>query len=502
MESIPIITYTMNKLPSLTRPAGATVTAFDIEQPPPISPATPPPAEPFFDPSVRMPALTDPNIISEMRSTVADVSQTRSILKQLGPRPDHESVDTAKARLAEIEVRLANDLDEINLSESDGEDSKKEAEKDKEIYKAVIALDELHETYGKVLAEAEAKLERIYAAAVAGHGGGDEVAEGSEEVNEDVVRILQEANQKDVERIDLSDRGVRFLPEAFGKIRTLVALNLSVNQLQLIPDSIAGLENLEELNLSSNMLESLPESIGLLLNLKTLDVSSNKLTALPDSICHCRSLVELNASFNKLTYLPTNIGYELVNLRRLSIQLNKIRTLPTSIGEMNSLQFLDVHFNELQGLPHSVGKLTNLESINLSSNFSDLKELPETFGDLINLQELDISNNQIHALPNTFGQLKKLRTLNLEENPIVIPPKEIVNSGVEAVKAYMAQRRVDLLAEEEARSKLEASEETPLGWLTRSTSWLKNSVVGATQSVSGYMGAHESNRDPAVNQQY
>lgn len=233
-RSLPIISHAMSKLPSLTRPAGAVVVAFDIEQPPPMSPETPPLPEPFFDPAERMPPLTDPNLISAMRSTVSDVSQTRSILSQLGPRPDHESVDSAKAKLAEIEIILANELDEINLSEIDGEDvKKKEMEREKEIYKAVIALDELHESYGKVLAEAEAKLERIYEAAVAGNSGGDDVAEGSEEVDEEVVRILQEANQKAVERIDLAERSLRFVPEAFGKIRSLVALNLSVNQLQV-----------------------------------------------------------------------------------------------------------------------------------------------------------------------------------------------------------------------------------------------------------------------------
>lgn len=237
-RSIPILSYAMNKLPSLTRPAGAVAgavaAAFDIEQPPPISPATPPPAEPFFDPAERMPPLTDPNLISEMRSTVSDVSKTRSILSQLGPRPDHESVDSAKAKLAEIELKLANELDEINLSETEGEDvKKKEMEREKEIYKAVIALDELHDSYGKILAEAEAKLERIYEAAVAGNGGGVDVVEEGEEVNDEVVRILQEANRKAVERIDLADRCLRFVPEAFGKIRSLVALNLSVNQLQV-----------------------------------------------------------------------------------------------------------------------------------------------------------------------------------------------------------------------------------------------------------------------------
>ena len=205
-----------------------------------------------------------------------------------------------------------------------------------------------------------------------------------------------------------------------------------------------------------------------------------------------RSLVELDASFNSLSYLPTNIGYELPNLQKLMIQLNKIRSLPSSICELKSLRYLDAHFNELHGLPIAIGRLTNLEVLNLSSNFSDLKELPETFGDLTNLKELDLSNNQIHALPDTFGRLDNLTKLNLEQNPLELPPMEIVNQGVEAVKAFMAKRWIDILLEEERRSSQEMQEQEQSGWLTRSTSWLKD-VSG---NVIGYLGTVASPMTP------
>ncbi|KAK9080530.1 hypothetical protein SSX86_000288 [Deinandra increscens subsp. villosa] len=252
----------------------------------------------------------------------------------------------------------------------------------------------------------------------------------------------------------------------------------------VIPDSVAGLENLEELNVSSNILESLPDSIGCLLKLKILDVSSNKLDSLPDSIAQCRSLVELDASFNKLTYLPTKIGHELINLKKLSIQLNKVRNFPTSIGEMESLQFLDAHFNELRGLPKSIGKLSNLEVLNLGSNFSDLRELPDTIGDLVNLRELDVSNNQIQQLPLTFGRLEKLTKLNVDQNPLVVPPKEVVEEGIGAVKVYMAQRWFDMLVEEEEKSRREHEALAQASWLSRSTTWLAGAVVGAAGTVS------------------
>lgn len=212
--------------------------------------------------------------------------------------------------------------------------------------------------------------------------------------------------------------------------------------------------------------------------------------------------MELDASFNELTYLPTNIGHELVNLQKLLVHLNKIRSLPTSICEMRSLRHLDAHFNELCGLPLAIGRLTNLEILNVSSNFSDLTELPDTIGDLINLRELDLSNNQIHALPDTFGRLDKLTKLNLDQNPFVIPPMDVVNKGVEAVKEYMAKRWLDILVAEEERSMLEANEQSQTGWLTRSTAWLNNWVSTVSESVSGYMGTGaKAHRDPFLDQQ-
>lgn len=496
LKNFPVLSYVMSRLPSIgpLRPSPQPNSGDDIEQPPP----RPQPDVAFTDTLIeRMPHLKDPKVMAAMSEAVAEIAQTRSILQTLGERPDHETIDFAKVRLAEIKDQWSHQLDEISLESSSSSDDpekvkREAAEREKAMFKAIIRLDEMHDAYEKLLRGAEEKLMRIYDSAVSEKG--EVVEEVEEEVNEEVAEVLR---METIEKVDLSGRKLRILPDAFGKLRSLVAVNLSSNQLQAIPDSIAGLENLEELNLSSNSLLSLPDSIGLLLKLKILNVSGNKLTALPDSICHCRSLVELDASFNNLGYLPTSIGYELVNLRKLLVHYNKIRSLPTSVGEMISLQHLDVHFNELHGLPLTIGKLTNLVTLNLSGNFSDLKELPETLGDLINLEELDLSNNQIHALPNSFGRLEKLKRLNLEQNPVVIPPLEVVKAGVEAVKVFMAKRWVDLLIEEEEKSRQAAQVEQETGWLKRSVSKLG----GVVSSVSEYLGSPRTPHDPCLDQQ-
>lgn len=54
------------------------------------------------------------------------------------------------------------------------------------------------------------------------------------EVNQRVVRILQEGlSGNGVQRAELSRCQLRFLPEAFGKLRGLLVLDLSRNQLEV-----------------------------------------------------------------------------------------------------------------------------------------------------------------------------------------------------------------------------------------------------------------------------
>ncbi|KAL6203232.1 hypothetical protein ACLB2K_026934 [Fragaria x ananassa] len=63
-----------------------------------------------------MPHLSDPKVIAAMTRAVSVVSHTRSVLNALGPRPDHEAVDTAKAKLALIDSSLSKKLEDLVLS--------------------------------------------------------------------------------------------------------------------------------------------------------------------------------------------------------------------------------------------------------------------------------------------------------------------------------------------------------------------------------------------------
>lgn len=270
-KSFPILSYVLARLPSLgpgSKP-GISTSEVDIEQPasPPSKPLVPPPSS-SGDPSSSssaaaaqkieddMPHLAHPKVLASMTRAISDVAQTRSVLKTLGPRPDHEAVDKARAKVMDIEASLAKQLEEnvlsprpsdvdrlewrAHLSERENE-CRKAAEKEKQVYKDLIQLEEMHDAYERLLKEAEERLVKIYRqaeeSAAAEESGANAAEDGvvdEEEPNEDVIGLLHEASGKGVERVNLSGRRLRFLPEAFGRIRSLVVLDVSSNQLEVM----------------------------------------------------------------------------------------------------------------------------------------------------------------------------------------------------------------------------------------------------------------------------
>jgi len=255
--SLPILSYVMSRLPSFSprTPNAATATAtassshshhVDLEQPPPSDPSSS---------SIvgQMPNLANPEMLASMTRAISDVAQARSVFKVMGPRPTHEEVDEAKAKLVDLEAHLSRQLEEIvgmprppeidearwaaHIAEKE-KAVKESAEKEKRILKSLIQLDNMHDAYGKLLKDAEKRLVKIYEKDGADNDN-DEDEDDNEviQVKEQVEGILQEAYGKGVERIDLSGKRLKYLPEAFGHIPALVVLDVSTNQLSVIaPD--------------------------------------------------------------------------------------------------------------------------------------------------------------------------------------------------------------------------------------------------------------------------
>ncbi len=123
----------------------------------------------------------------------------------------------------------------------------------------------------------------------------------------DELEFRSESRQKQIRNEELQAK----IQEAIEK--QLPTLDLSNSQISKIPESIGNLSNLTRLILSNNLLTKLPESIGNLSNLTELYLDNNQLTKLPESIANICNLTELSLEENPLILPPIEVVNEGIN---------------------------------------------------------------------------------------------------------------------------------------------------------------------------------------------
>ncbi|XP_047739849.1 uncharacterized protein LOC125178951 [Hyalella azteca] len=119
-----------------------------------------------------------------------------------------------------------------------------------------------------------------------------------------------------------------------------------------------------------------------------------------------------------LPFYPTAvICADLSHTERLSISDNQLVSLPTpSLSLLPRLTWLDLRYNHLCTLP-----------------WSELQQLQQ-------LQVLLLQNNCLHTLPLSLAELPKLMTLQTSGNPLVFPPKHILEAGTTAILNFLRSR--------------------------------------------------------------
>ncbi|TXG61555.1 hypothetical protein EZV62_012918 [Acer yangbiense] len=167
-----------------------------------------------------------------------------------------------------------------------------------------------------------------------------------------------------------------------------------------IPSQILELSQLEFLDLSHNKLKlhkpSLKSLVEKLTNLKVLKLIGVYISSsIPHTLANLSSLTCLSLAHCGLEgELPVNV-LQLSNLQFLDVQSNYdlIGFLPNSIGDLKFLSYLDVSGCRLSGtIPPSLGNLTKHVYLDLSSNnFSG--QVPNSLSNLIQLNHMDISHN-------------------------------------------------------------------------------------------------------------
>ena len=227
---------------------------------------------------------------------------------------------------------------------------------------------------------------------------------------------LEIGELKQLQKLTLSETGIRRFPETFanlknltdvkiefndyldsipgffGEFKKLVTLDLGENGISYLSPRIGELEGLTILNLSGNLMKNLPLEISRLKNLTTLWLNNTFLDELPKQVCELQNLITLGVSSNNLTRLPPDIS-KLTSLTSLDLGKNNITHLPDEIRKLVNLTTLDLRNNPLDVFPDAILELKNLSSLNLS--YTGLTHIPANIRKLENLRSLELRSNEI-----------------------------------------------------------------------------------------------------------
>ncbi|XP_046408287.1 leucine-rich repeat-containing protein 40-like [Ischnura elegans] len=264
---------------------------------------------------------------------------------------------------------------------------------------------------------------------------------------------------KRLERLTITDTGIRHLPESFfSEIESLKTLDLRQNKLRSLKRNfLSSMRNLEELYLCENGIESIDDDFFLETeNLTRLDLEKNSLKTLPTSICRLKKLEVLHAEYNRIRFIPEECLYSLQSLHSFTIPGNELVTLGlTSVGRtvtnykrMSS----DTNFPNSSLIHEHSGKFnkawirwSSIRHLYLENN--SLSSLPdEAFHGMVNLEHLNISSNNIAYLPvNIFSRNKNLTVLLASNNLFTNIPAALLRNKSRLFKLDLSYNLIETL---------------------------------------------------------
>jgi internalin A len=282
------------------------------------------------------------------------------------------------------------------------------------------------------------------------------------------------------------------IPDQIGELSQLIRLSLS-GPFRNFPEQIARLSQLNHLIIHSQF-DTIPDQIGELSQLTQLKLRG-QYTIIPDAISRLNQLSQLElrgqytiipdalTDLDKLTQLMlsgrfTSIPEEISNLTHLThlvlrgeyiiiregiIQLTQLiqlvlrgqyYTIPEGICDLTQLIQLVLH-GEYEIIPEEITSLTQLTQLELAGQFINIPEgiyqlrqlsrlvlrghitaIPTAIFELPLLSHLDLDGNRIRTVPREILNLNQLTYLSLRRNPVEIPPFEIAQNNLQAVRDY------------------------------------------------------------------
>jgi internalin A len=250
------------------------------------------------------------------------------------------------------------------------------------------------------------------------------------------------ANLGNLQQLGLAYSGIPALPETISGLQKLTRLSLGGSDPIYLPESFFALHNLTFLDLSGSGIQTLSVHFSRFQNLSSLILSDTSLRSLPESLSEIEGLAQFYSSRNKSIQPFPEWFSQLTNMISFGIHEHELVAAPAWISKFKKLKNLYLTANQICELPESYEELQALTELSLWNN--QFKEIPECIYEMRSLKELDLRNisgdgNQIRKISPKILNLDRLETFDVDTDSIETPPPEVVNNGIEAIKAYFRQ---------------------------------------------------------------
>ena len=180
-------------------------------------------------------------------------------------------------------------------------------------------------------------------------------------------------NQFHLKYLSLRDMKVKKLPKSIGKLKNLETLNLKRSLVSELPVEISGLSKLRylaayienndiEYNIDFRGVLKIHSGIRCLQSLQSQNNVNPHLESITSS--QTRSILILGVDELSNSFLTTCFAsFKL--MKTMDFEGAPIDYIPKEVGNQFHLKYLSLRDTEVKKLPKSIGKLKNLETLNL-----------------------------------------------------------------------------------------------------------------------------------------
>ncbi|NHN26640.1 hypothetical protein FIA58_013220 [Flavobacterium jejuense] len=212
------------------------------------------------------------------------------------------------------------------------------------------------------------------------------------------------------------------LPDEIGNLTHLESIDLISCGLKTLPDSFKNLKNLKKIGLAGLPMNIFPEILTDLENLESLEINTT-LAKIPDSLSKLKKLKQLNlwGSLNEGRMEITRKGDENLYLRPIPEAIGKLENLEeldlstcgvfdiTPITPLKKLKKLTLRYSALKNC-EGFSNFTHLEELNLETSY-DLKNLEGLKG--LPIKKLNLSSNYYKSI-EVISFLELLESLDIK----------------------------------------------------------------------------------------